>query len=154
MQIFEFDDEIEDAAIYVISVAAKLAGMHPQTLRQYDRLGLVQPKRTAGRGRRYSRRDIWHLRQIQRLSQEEGVNLAGIARIMELQRSYDKAQQENRKLRQTLAALVDRDGRIFAAGPDGEVSQVSRAARARRPQVRRALLAAPSPLALTFYRTR
>ncbi|NEC92715.1 heat shock protein transcriptional repressor HspR, partial [Streptomyces sp. SID12501] len=68
----------EDAKVYVISVAAQLAGMHPQTLRQYDRLGLVQPARTRGRGRRYSMRDIQVLREVQRLSQDEGVNLAGI----------------------------------------------------------------------------
>jgi len=73
-----------DAPVFVISVAATLAGMHPQTLRQYDRLGLVSPGRTAGRGRRYSPRDILMLREVQRLSQDEGVNLAGIKRILEL----------------------------------------------------------------------
>lgn len=74
-----------DAAVYVISVAAQLAGMHPQTLRAYDRLGLVQPQRTPGRGRRYSRRDIEALREVAELSQREGVNLEGIRRILELQ---------------------------------------------------------------------
>src|SRR5438105_15598686 len=73
------------AAVFVISVAAELAGMHPQTLRQYDRLGLVSPDRTAGRGRRYSARDIEQLREVQRLSQDEGINLAGIKRIIELE---------------------------------------------------------------------
>jgi MerR family transcriptional regulator/heat shock protein HspR len=71
--------------VFVISVAAQLAGMHPQTLRQYDRLGLVSPGRTAGRGRRYSHRDIDVLREVQRLSQEEGINLAGVKRILSLQ---------------------------------------------------------------------
>jgi MerR family transcriptional regulator/heat shock protein HspR len=71
--------------LFVISVAAQLAGLHPQTLRQYDRLGLVSPDRTAGRGRRYSRRDIAILRTVQRLSQEEGVNLAGVKRILALE---------------------------------------------------------------------
>ncbi len=71
--------------VFVISVAAGLAGMHPQTLRQYDRLGLVSPQRTAGGGRRYSQRDVALLREVQRLSQEEGVNLAGIKRIIELE---------------------------------------------------------------------
>ncbi|MEY9838420.1 heat shock protein transcriptional repressor HspR [Streptacidiphilus sp. EB103A] len=71
--------------VYVISVAAQLSGLHPQTLRQYDRLGLVSPDRTAGRGRRYSSRDIEQLREVQRLSQEEGINLAGIKRIIELE---------------------------------------------------------------------
>jgi MerR family transcriptional regulator/heat shock protein HspR len=75
----------DDAPVYVISVAATLAGMHPQTLRQYDRLGLVSPDRTAGRGRRSSARDIEVLRQVQRLSQDEGVNLAGVKRILELE---------------------------------------------------------------------
>ena len=74
----------DDAPVYVISVAAELAGMHPQTLRTYDRLGIVQPGRAAGRGRRYSPRDVSLLREVQRLSQEEGVNLEGIRRILSL----------------------------------------------------------------------
>jgi len=78
-------DAALDAKVLVISVAAEMAGMHPQTLRQYDRLGLVQPARTAGGGRRYSLRDVAQLREIQRLSQEDGVNLAGIKRIMQLE---------------------------------------------------------------------
>src|SRR6201990_2683700 len=75
----------DDTPVYVISVAAQLSGLHPQTLRQYDRLGLVSPDRTAGRGRRYSGRDIGLLRQVQQLSQDEGINLAGIERIIELE---------------------------------------------------------------------
>lgn len=75
----------DDAPVYVISVAAMLAGMHPQTLRTYDRLGLVCPGRASGRGRRYSARDIAALREVQRLSQEDGVNLAGIKRILHLE---------------------------------------------------------------------
>jgi MerR family transcriptional regulator/heat shock protein HspR len=75
----------DDSPVYVISVAAQLSGLHPQTLRAYDRLGLVSPGRTAGRGRRYSLRDILILREVQRLSQEEGVNLSGIKRILELE---------------------------------------------------------------------
>jgi MerR family transcriptional regulator/heat shock protein HspR len=75
----------DDSPVYVISVAAQLSGLHPQTLRQYDRLGLVCPDRTAGRGRRYSARDIELLRQVQQLSQDEGINLAGIKRIIELE---------------------------------------------------------------------
>ena len=78
-----------EAAVYVISVAAELSGMHPQTLRQYDRLGLVSPGRSSGRSRRYSLRDIAVLREVQRLSQEEGVNLAGIKRILELEAEVD-----------------------------------------------------------------
>jgi MerR family transcriptional regulator, heat shock protein HspR len=75
----------DDEPLYVISVAADMAGMHPQTLRQYDRLGLVSPRRTGGGGRRYSLRDVEQLREVQRLSQEEGVNLVGIKRILELE---------------------------------------------------------------------
>src|SRR3954447_5096691 len=75
----------DQTPVYVISVAAQLAGMHPQTLRQYDRLGIVCPERTGGGGRRYSARDIETLREVQRLSQDEGVNLAGIKRIRELE---------------------------------------------------------------------
>ncbi|HEV2374382.1 MAG TPA: helix-turn-helix transcriptional regulator [Streptosporangiaceae bacterium] len=74
----------DDYPLYVISVAAELSGLHPQTLRAYDRLGLVSPGRAPGRGRRYSLRDILALREVQRLSQEEGVNLSGIKRILEL----------------------------------------------------------------------
>jgi MerR family transcriptional regulator/heat shock protein HspR len=82
----------EDAPVFVISVAAQLAGMHAQTLRQYDRLGLVSPGRTGGGGRRYSARDVALLREVQRLSQEEGVNLAGIKRIIELESQVDALQ--------------------------------------------------------------
>src|SRR5436309_14580907 len=80
----------EGAPVFVISVAATLSGMHPQTLRQYDRLGLVSPGRSPGGGRRYSARDIALLREVQRLSQEEGVNLAGIKRIIELEQLVDE----------------------------------------------------------------
>jgi MerR family transcriptional regulator/heat shock protein HspR len=79
--------------VFVISVAAQLAGMHPQTLRQYDRLGLVTPQRTGGGGRRYSEGDVARLREVQRLSQQEGVNLAGIKRIIELENQVAALQQ-------------------------------------------------------------
>jgi MerR family transcriptional regulator/heat shock protein HspR len=82
----------EDAPVFVISVAAQLAGMHAQTLRQYDRLGLVRPGRTPGGGRRYSPRDVALLREVQRLSQEDGVNLAGIKRIIELESRVEALQ--------------------------------------------------------------
>jgi MerR family transcriptional regulator/heat shock protein HspR len=88
---FELSD---DTPVYVISVAAQLSGLHPQTLRAYDRLGLVSPGRAPGRGRRYSLRDIIILREVQRLSQEEGVNLSGIKRILEL----ENAEQRSRML--------------------------------------------------------
>jgi MerR family transcriptional regulator/heat shock protein HspR len=83
----------DDEPLYVISVAADMAGMHPQTLRQYDRLGLVSPGRAGGGSRRYSRRDIELLREVQRLSQEEGVNLAGIKRILELEAELDAVRE-------------------------------------------------------------
>ncbi len=82
-------EQPDDRPVYVISIAAQLAGMHPQTLRTYDRLGLVTPGRTVGRGRRYSERDVRLLREVQRLSQDEGINLAGIKRIIELETQVD-----------------------------------------------------------------
>ena len=97
----------DDAAVFVISVAAELAGMHPQTLRQYDRLGLVSPQRTAGRGRRYSARDVALLREVQRLSQEEGVNLEGVRRVLELGDQVAALQQRTRELTEENAALRD-----------------------------------------------
>lgn len=82
----------DDARTFLISVAAELAGMHAQTLRTYDRLGLVSPMRSAGGGRRYSQRDVELLREVQRLSQDEGVNLAGIKRIIELSNQVEALQ--------------------------------------------------------------
>lgn len=115
----------DSAAVFVISVAAELAGMHPQTLRQYDRLGLVSPQRTPGRGRRYSARDIAMLREVQRLSQEEGMNLAGIKRILDLE-------NEVARLRSRVAELEGGhrhrrpapSRRVFAAGAHGEIVPV------------------------------
>nr|WP_314144606.1 helix-turn-helix domain-containing protein [uncultured Rhodococcus sp.] len=92
-----------DAQIFVISVAAQLAGMHAQTLRTYDRLGLVTPHRTTGGGRRYSPRDVALLREVQRLSQDEGVNLAGIKRIIELTNQVEALQARVSELAQDLA---------------------------------------------------
>lgn len=97
-------DLTDEAPVYVISVAAQLSGLHPQTLRQYDRMGLVQPGRTSGRGRRYSMRDIQMLREVQRLSQDEGVNLAGIKRILELQRAVGELHNQVVHLQNELAA--------------------------------------------------
>jgi len=99
---FELTD---DTPVYVISVAAQLSGLHPQTLRAYDRLGLVSPGRAAGRGRRYSLRDILSLREVQRLSQEEGINLNGIKRILELE-------------------LTERRSRVLIAELTAEVGQL------------------------------
>lgn len=116
-----------DAQVYVISVAAELAGMHPQTLRQYDRLGLVQPGRTRGRGRRYSLRDIATLREVQRLSQEEGINLAGIKRILDLQSEVDRLRTQVEYLR----AFVEPGRRVFTAHPSGDVVAMGRGQRTR-----------------------
>ena len=98
-----------DAPVFVISVAAQLAGMHPQTLRQYDRLGLVQPGRAAGGGRRYSARDVELLREIQRLSQEDGVNLAGVKRIIGLEQLVVELQ---RRVLDLEAEITDAHRRI------------------------------------------
>jgi MerR family transcriptional regulator/heat shock protein HspR len=95
----------DDQAVYVISVAAELSGMHPQTLRQYDRMGLVSPGRASGRGRRYSLRDIASLRNIQRLV-GDGINLAGIKRIMELESAVANMALEVAKLRTEVDALM------------------------------------------------
>ena len=84
----------DDAKVLIISVAARMAGMHPQTLRQYDRMGLVQPGRAAGGGRRYSARDVELLREVQRLSQDDGVNLAGIKRIIDLEQQTYQLQAQ------------------------------------------------------------
>ncbi|MBO2465794.1 heat shock protein transcriptional repressor HspR [Actinomadura violacea] len=97
----------DDTPVYVISVAAQLSGLHPQTLRTYDRMGLVSPGRTAGRGRRYSMRDIVMLREIQRLSQEEGVNLSGIKHILELQRDNVRLREELAKAHAALEELAN-----------------------------------------------
>ncbi|GII53660.1 hypothetical protein Pth03_20490 [Planotetraspora thailandica] len=95
----------DDTPVYVISVAAQLSGLHPQTLRQYDRLGLVSPGRTAGRGRLYSTRDIVLLREVQRLSQEDGINLAGIKRILELETEAMRLRDEVARLRGELTLM-------------------------------------------------
>lgn len=95
----------DDSPVYVISVAAELSGLHPQTLRTYDRIGLVSPGRASGRGRRYSMRDIVQLREIQRLSQDEGINLAGIKQILDLQSEAEALRAEVVRLRGLVEAL-------------------------------------------------
>jgi MerR family transcriptional regulator/heat shock protein HspR len=94
----------DDTPVFVISVAAQLSGMHPQTLRQYDRLGLVTPGRTSGGGRRYSVRDVALLRSVQELSHQYGVNLAGIKRILELEVAVDALRRRVSELQMELAA--------------------------------------------------
>jgi MerR family transcriptional regulator, heat shock protein HspR len=106
-----------EGPVFVISVAAQLAGMHPQTLRQYDRLGLVQPGRSAGGGRRYSARDVVLLREIARLSQEEGVNLAGIKRIIALTRQVRDLEEQVEDLVAELRAARQEVAETRAAMP-------------------------------------
>ena len=105
--------------VFTVSQAAQIAGVHPQTLRQYDRLGLVVPQRTEGGARRYTLRDVARLAQAQQLSQDEGINLAGVTHILSLQ-------EENRQLRRQIRHLRRRlDGdSVFEAGMDGEVVEV------------------------------
>jgi MerR family transcriptional regulator, heat shock protein HspR len=112
-----------DAPVFVISVAAQLAGMHPQTLRTYDRLGLVSPSRTAKRGRRYSARNIAQLRLIQRLSQDEGINLEGIRRIITMQDEIEQLRSQVADLSELLALTRSAPvgARVFTADPTGGV---------------------------------
>ena len=112
-----------DAPVFVISVAAQLAGMHPQTLRTYDRMGLVVPRRLAKRGRRYSARDIARLRLVQRLSQDEGVNLEGIRRILAMQDEMDELRRRLEDLTALLAAVhaAPPGSRVFTADGTGGV---------------------------------
>ena len=112
--------------VYMISVAAELAGMHPQTLRQYDRLGLVQPGRAAGGGRRYSARDVELLREIQRLSQADGVNLAGIKRIIGLEQLVLELQQRIIELESELAHARQRVAELETLLPYGRRDLVPR----------------------------
>lgn len=124
---------IDDRApVFVISVAAELSGMHPQTLRQYDRIGLVSPRRTSGRGRRYSARDISKLREIQRLSQEQGINLAGIKRILELEDEVSGLSDQLERVQDALDAMTPAQRRVFSADADGEIRAMRRGQRPER----------------------
>ena len=121
LSAFGRDDE---TPVFVISVAAELAGMHAQTLRQYDRLGLVTPSRTKGGGRRYSARDVALLREVQRLSQDEGVSLSGIARILELENQVQALQSRVAELTDEVEVLrsgAGRSTRVFSVSPTGDV---------------------------------
>jgi MerR family transcriptional regulator, heat shock protein HspR len=107
----------DDARTFLISVAAELAGMHAQTLRTYDRLGLVSPQRSSGGGRRYSQHDVDLLREVQRLSQDEGVNLAGIKRIIELTNQVEALRARLGELAQELELLRARQRRDLTPVP-------------------------------------
>ena len=132
----------ERAPVFVISVAAELSGMHPQTLRQYDRMGLVTPSRASGRARRYSQLDVQKLRQIQELSQE-GVSLEGIKRIIQLENQVQALQTRVTELSEELErerrARQERD-MIFTAGSAGDVVRMARGTRRSPRKVSQALM--------------
>jgi MerR family transcriptional regulator/heat shock protein HspR len=123
----------EFSPLFPIAAAAELSGMHPQTLRQYDRLGLVSPRRTAGQSRRYSMRDVVQLREIARLS-AEGLNLEGIRRILELENQVLALAERVRELESALAdELLNRPGRrVFAAGAEGDVVSLRAGTRVKK----------------------
>ena len=123
----------EERAVYIISVAAELAGVHPQTLRIYERKGLLTPARTAGNTRRYSERDIERLRMIQRLTQEEGLNLAGVRMIVEMEDEVDRLRKQMARLdrdlqvaRRRLNDEIERGRLRYARGEIVPVSSVRR----------------------------
>lgn len=129
------NDELSaDAPVFAIAVAAELASMHPQTLRQYDRLGLVSPRRTAGQSRRYSMRDVLQLREVARLSADR-VSLEGIRRILQLENQVSELASRVHELEAALAdELLNRPGsRVFAAGSAGDVISLKAGTRAQRP---------------------
>ena len=123
----------EETPVFAIAVAAELAGMHPQTLRQYDRIGLVSPTRTAGKSRRYSMRDVVQLREVARLS-SEGVSLEGISRILALENQVTELSKRVRDLERTLAdQMLRASGRlVYAAGSQGDVVPLRHGVRAQR----------------------
>jgi MerR family transcriptional regulator/heat shock protein HspR len=114
-------EQASDAKVLIISVAARLAGMHPQTLRQYDRLGLVEAGRAGGGGRRYSERDVQLLREVQKLSQDEGVNLAGIKRIIGLEQLVGDLQQRVQELQQQLDEAYTRIAHLESPYAGGDL---------------------------------
>lgn len=123
----------EYSPVLAIAMAAELSGMHPQTLRQYDRLGLVSPQRTAGQSRRYSMHDVMQLREIAAMS-AEGVNLEGVRRVLELENQAATLRTRVRELESALAdELLNRPGRrVFAAGTEGDVISLRAGTRSRK----------------------
>lgn len=131
---------IDNSPIYSVSVAAKLAGVHAQTLRQYDRLGLVVPARTRGGGRRYTPQDVDVLREVQRLSQQEGISLEGIRRIRDLEHQVRALQDRVRELTDELREeRRSPTPKVFAVGPDGQITAL-RPEQARRVRSERSAL--------------
>lgn len=119
--------------IFAIAAAAELAEMHPQTLRQYDRIGLVSPQRTRGNTRRYSLHDVERLREVARLS-AEGLSLEGIRRVLQLEDEVAALRTKVRELERALSneVLNRPERRVFAAGSAGEVISMRRGTRVRR----------------------
>lgn len=116
----------KDKPLYVISVAAELVDMHPQTLRLYERKGLIEPSRSAGKTRLYSQRNIEQLREIRRLTQELGVNLAGVEEIIKLREKLDRLQGNmERRIGQLQGQLEDRMGSVRGALP-AEIEDLAR----------------------------
>ena len=115
-------DRGQDRAVYIISVAAELAGVHPQTLRIYERKGLLSPKRTSGNTRRYSERDIARLQEIQQLTQGQGINLAGVKMIMELETQLEELRRRAVELESELRRV--RRGRPVALGPSSAAMEI------------------------------
>lgn len=123
----------EDAPIFAIAVAAELSGMHPQTLRQYDRLGLVVPARTQGGSRRYSLRHVAQLREVARMS-ADGIGLPAIARILELEDRVRELHSRVRDLEERVREELEKrpGARVFAAGSTGAVVTLRHGTRVRR----------------------
>lgn len=119
--------------VFAIAAAAELAEMHPQTLRQYDRLGLVVPQRTSGNTRRYSLNDVAKLSEIAKLS-AEGLSLEGIRRVLSLQDYVDELTERVKALESALSTelLKQSERRVFAAGSAGEVVTLRRGSRTQR----------------------
>ncbi|MBJ7340226.1 helix-turn-helix domain-containing protein [Mycolicibacterium sp.] len=122
----------EEARTFLISVAAELAGMHAQTLRTYDRLGLVSPQRSSGGGRRYSQHDVDLLREVQRLSQDEGVNLAGIKRIIELTNQVEALRSRVSEMADEIERLRGNQRRDVAVVPKSTALVVWQPRKGRR----------------------
>jgi MerR family transcriptional regulator, heat shock protein HspR len=130
-------EQPEDRAVYIISVAAELAGVHPQTLRIYERKGLLRPARTPGNTRRYSERDIARLQMIQKLTHEEGLNLAGVKMIVEMEDQLDRMRRRmeslDRDFRKTRDRMLEEMERLRSQSRGGEIVPLSSV---RRVQIR------------------
>lgn len=122
-----------NSPLFAIAIAAELSGLHPQTLRQYDRMGLVRPTRTPGQSRRYSMRNVTQLREVARLS-TEGVSLEGIRRVLELENHVEELEARVRELERALAdEMLTKPGRrVFAAGETGDVVSLRAGTRTQR----------------------